>query len=42
MKLLDVNAVLGRETAMHQIDFEHEVLKELDDEDTRYAILSHR
>ncbi|KAI6019468.1 heterokaryon incompatibility protein-domain-containing protein, partial [Pisolithus microcarpus] len=42
MKLLDVKAVLGRETAIRQIDFEHEVLKELDDEDTRYAILSHR
>ncbi|KAI6134356.1 heterokaryon incompatibility protein-domain-containing protein [Pisolithus croceorrhizus] len=42
MKLLDVAAVLGRETDIYQTDPEHEVLKELDDEDTRYAILSHR
>ncbi|KAI6095841.1 heterokaryon incompatibility protein-domain-containing protein [Pisolithus croceorrhizus] len=42
MKLLDVEAVLDRETDAQQTNPEHEVLKELDDEVTRYAILSHR
>ncbi|KAI6019324.1 hypothetical protein PISMIDRAFT_100064, partial [Pisolithus microcarpus 441] len=42
MKLLDVEAVLDRETDIQQYDPEREVLKELDDEVTRYAILSHR
>ncbi|KAI6094665.1 heterokaryon incompatibility protein-domain-containing protein [Pisolithus croceorrhizus] len=42
MKLLDVEAVLDRETDIQQTDPEREVLKELDDEDTRYVILSHR
>ncbi|KAI6146994.1 heterokaryon incompatibility protein-domain-containing protein [Pisolithus thermaeus] len=42
MKLLDVEAVLNRETDIQQTDPEREVLKELNDEDTRYAILSHR
>ncbi|KAI6019383.1 hypothetical protein PISMIDRAFT_616401 [Pisolithus microcarpus 441] len=42
MKLLDVEAVLGRETDIQQADPEREILKELDDETTSYAILSHR
>ncbi|KAI6158981.1 heterokaryon incompatibility protein-domain-containing protein [Pisolithus thermaeus] len=42
MKLLDVEAVLDRETDIQQNDPEREVMKELDDENTRYAILSHR
>ncbi|KAI6159001.1 heterokaryon incompatibility protein-domain-containing protein [Pisolithus thermaeus] len=42
MKLLDVEAVLNRETDIQKTDPEREVLKELNDEDTRYAILSHR
>ncbi|KIO00240.1 hypothetical protein M404DRAFT_153168, partial [Pisolithus tinctorius Marx 270] len=42
MKLLDVEAVLDRETHIQQADPEREILKELDDKGTRYAILSHR
>lgn len=42
MKLLDVRAVLDRETDIQQTDPEREVLKELDDKVTRCAILSHR
>ncbi|KAI6143096.1 hypothetical protein BKA82DRAFT_1008523 [Pisolithus tinctorius] len=42
MKLLDVRAVLERETDIQQTDPEREVLKELNDKGTRYAILSHR
>ncbi|KIK14631.1 hypothetical protein PISMIDRAFT_17177, partial [Pisolithus microcarpus 441] len=42
MKLLDVEAVLGREADIQQADPEREILKELDDETTSYAILSHR
>ncbi|KAI6095837.1 heterokaryon incompatibility protein-domain-containing protein, partial [Pisolithus croceorrhizus] len=42
MKVLDVEAVLDREANAQQTNPEHEVLKELDDEVTRYAILSHR
>ncbi|KIK19990.1 hypothetical protein PISMIDRAFT_106659, partial [Pisolithus microcarpus 441] len=42
MKLLDVEAVLGRETDIQQADPEREILKELDDKTTSYAILSHR
>ncbi|KAI5987984.1 heterokaryon incompatibility protein-domain-containing protein [Pisolithus orientalis] len=42
MKLLDVRAVLERETDIQQTDPEREVLKELDDKGTHYAILSHR
>ncbi|KAI6145872.1 heterokaryon incompatibility protein-domain-containing protein [Pisolithus tinctorius] len=41
MKLLDVKAVLDRED-IQETDLNREVLKELDDTDTRYAILSHR
>ncbi|KAI6000077.1 heterokaryon incompatibility protein-domain-containing protein [Pisolithus albus] len=37
-----VEAVLGRETDFQQADPESEILKELDDETTSYAILSHR
>ncbi|KAI5982510.1 heterokaryon incompatibility protein-domain-containing protein [Pisolithus albus] len=42
MKLLDVEAVLGREADIQQADPEREILKELDDKTTSYAILSHR
>ncbi|KAI5985040.1 heterokaryon incompatibility protein-domain-containing protein [Pisolithus albus] len=42
MKLLNVEAVLNRETDIQQADPEHEILKEFDDETTSYAILSHR
>ncbi|KAI5984907.1 heterokaryon incompatibility protein-domain-containing protein [Pisolithus orientalis] len=42
MRLLDVKAVLDRETHIQQADPECEILKELDDKGTRYAILSHR
>ncbi|KAI5993801.1 heterokaryon incompatibility protein-domain-containing protein [Pisolithus orientalis] len=42
MKLLDVNAVLDRETHIQQADPECEVLKEDNSKSTRYAILSHR
>ncbi|KAI5993783.1 heterokaryon incompatibility protein-domain-containing protein [Pisolithus orientalis] len=42
MKLLDVNAVLDRETHIEQADPEREVLKVSDGKGTRYAILSHR
>ncbi|KAI5985061.1 heterokaryon incompatibility protein-domain-containing protein, partial [Pisolithus albus] len=42
MKLLDVEAVLSREADIQQADPEREILKELDDETTSYAILSHR
>ncbi|KAI6147718.1 heterokaryon incompatibility protein-domain-containing protein [Pisolithus tinctorius] len=42
MRLLDVRAVLDREKDIHGVDPEIEVLKELDDNRTSYAILSHR
>ncbi|KAI5986980.1 heterokaryon incompatibility protein-domain-containing protein, partial [Pisolithus orientalis] len=42
MRLLDVNAVLDRETHIQQADPEREVLKENNSKGTRYAILSHR
>ncbi|KAI6145781.1 heterokaryon incompatibility protein-domain-containing protein [Pisolithus tinctorius] len=42
MKLLDVKAVLVRERDIQKTDPNREILKELDDKDTRYAILSHR
>ncbi|KAI5984913.1 heterokaryon incompatibility protein-domain-containing protein [Pisolithus orientalis] len=42
MRLLDVKAVLDREAHIQQADPEREILKELDDKGTRYAILSHR
>ncbi|KIN94212.1 hypothetical protein M404DRAFT_168869, partial [Pisolithus tinctorius Marx 270] len=42
MKLLDVRAVLDRETDVQQTNPEREVLKELGDKGTCYAILSHR
>ncbi|KAI6135389.1 heterokaryon incompatibility protein-domain-containing protein [Pisolithus croceorrhizus] len=42
MKLLDVKAVLDRESDIQQTDPEREILKGLDDEGTHYAILSHR
>ncbi|KAI6145910.1 heterokaryon incompatibility protein-domain-containing protein [Pisolithus tinctorius] len=42
MKLLDVTAVLDREMHIEQTSRKCEVLKELDDKGTRYAILSHR
>ncbi|KAI5984920.1 heterokaryon incompatibility protein-domain-containing protein [Pisolithus orientalis] len=42
MKLLDVKAVLDRETNIQHADPEREVLRELDVKGTRYAILSHR
>ncbi|KIK19962.1 hypothetical protein PISMIDRAFT_13318 [Pisolithus microcarpus 441] len=42
MKLLDVEAVLGREADIQQADPEREILEVLDDETTSYAILSHR
>ncbi|KAI6145788.1 heterokaryon incompatibility protein-domain-containing protein [Pisolithus tinctorius] len=42
MKLLDVKAVLDREKDIQMTDPKREILKELDDKDTRYAILSHR
>ncbi|KAI6096222.1 heterokaryon incompatibility protein-domain-containing protein [Pisolithus sp. B1] len=44
MRLLDVGAVLDREKDIQTVDpeTETEVLKELDDESTSYAILSHR
>ncbi|KAI6134406.1 heterokaryon incompatibility protein-domain-containing protein [Pisolithus croceorrhizus] len=44
MRLLDVEAVLDRESVIQAVDpeSEFEVLKELDDKTTPYAILSHR
>ncbi|KAI6000061.1 heterokaryon incompatibility protein-domain-containing protein [Pisolithus albus] len=42
MRLLDVEAVLGRETDIRKADPEREILEELDDKTTSYAILSHR
>ncbi|KAI6167826.1 heterokaryon incompatibility protein-domain-containing protein [Pisolithus thermaeus] len=42
MRLLDVAAVLDRERNIQTVDAEAEVLKELDDNDASYAILSHR
>ncbi|KAI6030306.1 heterokaryon incompatibility protein-domain-containing protein [Pisolithus marmoratus] len=42
MRLLDVQAVLDREKDIQRTDPETEVLKDLDDKTTRYAILSHR
>ncbi|KAI6022046.1 hypothetical protein EDC04DRAFT_2900943 [Pisolithus marmoratus] len=42
MWLLDVRAVLDREKDIQEVDAELEVLKELDDKSTSYAILSHR
>ncbi|KAI6005391.1 heterokaryon incompatibility protein-domain-containing protein [Pisolithus marmoratus] len=42
MKLLDVKAVLDRDADIQQTDCDCVVLKELDDNSTRYAILSHR
>ncbi|KAI6147783.1 heterokaryon incompatibility protein-domain-containing protein [Pisolithus tinctorius] len=42
MRLLDISAVLDRERDIQGADPEIEVLKELDDKKTSYAILSHR
>ncbi|KAI6016531.1 heterokaryon incompatibility protein-domain-containing protein [Pisolithus marmoratus] len=42
MWLLNVRAVLDREKDIQEVDAELEILKELDDESTSYAILSHR
>ncbi|KAI6013265.1 heterokaryon incompatibility protein-domain-containing protein, partial [Pisolithus marmoratus] len=42
MWLLDVRAVLDREKDIQELDAELEVLKELDDKSTSYAIVSHR
>ncbi|KAI6145882.1 heterokaryon incompatibility protein-domain-containing protein, partial [Pisolithus tinctorius] len=42
MRLLDVKAVLDREKDIQQTVSDREVLKDLDDETTSYAILSHR
>ncbi|KAI6019327.1 heterokaryon incompatibility protein-domain-containing protein, partial [Pisolithus microcarpus] len=42
MKLLHVETVLGREADVQQADAEREILKQLDDKTTSYAILSHR
>ncbi|KAI6040090.1 heterokaryon incompatibility protein-domain-containing protein [Pisolithus marmoratus] len=42
MLLLNVSAVLDREKDIQEVDTEIEVMKELDDEGTSYAILSHR
>ncbi|KAI6143093.1 heterokaryon incompatibility protein-domain-containing protein [Pisolithus tinctorius] len=42
MKLLNVKDVLDREEHIQQTDPEYEVLKERNDETTKYAILSHR
>ncbi|KAI6148138.1 heterokaryon incompatibility protein-domain-containing protein [Pisolithus tinctorius] len=42
MKLLNVEVVLDREMDIQQAESDPEVLKELDDETTHYAILSHR
>ncbi|KAI5986984.1 heterokaryon incompatibility protein-domain-containing protein [Pisolithus orientalis] len=42
MKLLGVTVVLDREMHIEQTNPKREVLKELDDKGTRYAILSHR
>ncbi|KAI6142965.1 heterokaryon incompatibility protein-domain-containing protein [Pisolithus tinctorius] len=42
MKLLDVEAVLDRERDIQKTDPNREILKELDDKDSCYAILSHR
>lgn len=42
MRLLDVKAVLDREKGIQGVDTEIEVMKELDDKNTCFAILSHR
>ncbi|KAI5992780.1 heterokaryon incompatibility protein-domain-containing protein [Pisolithus albus] len=42
MRLLDVGAVLDREKDIRTVDPETEVMRELDDNGIRYAILSHR
>lgn len=42
MRLLDVEAVLNRDTDTQGVEHELEILKELDDKTTSYAILSHR
>ncbi|KAI6041703.1 heterokaryon incompatibility protein-domain-containing protein, partial [Pisolithus marmoratus] len=42
MKLLNVEVVLNREKDIQQAESEHDILDELDDETTNYAILSHR
>ncbi|KAI6107097.1 heterokaryon incompatibility protein-domain-containing protein [Pisolithus croceorrhizus] len=42
MRLLDVEAVLDRERNIRRVKREIEILKELDDKSTSYAILSHR
>ncbi|KAI6107084.1 heterokaryon incompatibility protein-domain-containing protein, partial [Pisolithus croceorrhizus] len=42
MQLLDVEAVLERERNIRRVKHEIEILKELDDKSTSYAILSHR
>ncbi|KAI6118495.1 heterokaryon incompatibility protein-domain-containing protein [Pisolithus croceorrhizus] len=42
MKLLNVEVVLNREKDIQGVQSEYDVLRELDDEITSYAILSHR
>ncbi|KAI5984766.1 heterokaryon incompatibility protein-domain-containing protein [Pisolithus marmoratus] len=42
MKLLNVEVVLDREKDIQRAEYEYDVLNELDDETTSYAILSHR
>ncbi|KAI6042426.1 heterokaryon incompatibility protein-domain-containing protein, partial [Pisolithus marmoratus] len=42
MKLLNVEVVLNREKDIHRAESEFDVLEELDDKTTSYAILSHR
>ncbi|KAI6001702.1 heterokaryon incompatibility protein-domain-containing protein, partial [Pisolithus marmoratus] len=42
MKLLNVEVVLDRDKGIHRAEHKTEILEELDDKTTRYAILSHR